>query len=295
MRPKTCLGLVLVLVACAGAAGVVAAPYLAPGLLFHLVPQSLVGGGSSARAAPAGDPAAHVSPGDRPAASEPQASRDAMPDFGAAAASDEVRQVARWALASGDAAGRHLVLVDKRQARVFVLDPAGRLRGTAPALLGLARGDHTVPGIGDRPLAQVMPGERTTPAGRFVPEPGMNTQGEDIVWIDYDAAVSMHRVRAKVKSERRLERLASPTPADNRISYGCINLPAAFYEQVLVPAVRASAVVYVLPEVRPLAEVFGPGLRPSHPQAAGKAPVGQADGVRQQVLAPADEVPSLRF
>ncbi len=209
--------------------------------------------------------------------------------------SDEVRQVARWALASGDAGGRHLVLVDKRQARIVVLDPQGRLRGTAPVLLGQARGDHTVPGIGDRPLAQVRPEERTTPAGRFVPEPGINLQGEDIVWIDYEAAVSMHRVRTRVKAERRLERLASPTPADNRISYGCINLPATFFDRVLVPAVRASAVVYVLPEVRPLAEVFGPGLRPVRPQAAGRAPVGQADGVRQQVLAPADEVPSLRF
>lgn len=183
----------------------------------------------------------------------------AAPDFMGAAASPEVRQLARWALATRDPGGRSLVLVDKKQARVFVLDPQGRLKGSAPALLGLARGDHTVPGIGDRPLSQVRPSERTTPAGRFIPEPGRNTQGEDVVWVDYEAAVSMHRVRAQVKSERRLERLASATAADNRISYGCINLPAAFYEQVLLPAVRSRAVVYVLPELRTLAEVF-PGL-----------------------------------
>lgn len=184
------------------------------------------------------------------------------PDFAGVPTSAEVHQLARWALVSGDAAGRHLVLVDKRRAQAYVLDPQGRLLGATPVLLGLARGDDTVPGIGERPLSQVRPQERTTPAGRFLAEPGRNMEGEDVVWVDYDAAVSMHRVRARVKSERRLQRLASPTSADNRISYGCINLPPAFYEQVLLPAVRASAVVYVLPEVRPLADVF-PGLRPT--------------------------------
>jgi len=87
---------------------------------------------------------------------------------------------------------------------------------------------------------------------------GTNMQGEDIVWVDYDAAVSMHRVRATVKSERRLERLASRTSADNRISFGCINLPVAFYEKALKPAVQnTGAIVYVLPEQSTAHEVFG--------------------------------------
>ena len=114
-------------------------------------------------------------------------------------------------------------------------------------------------GIGGRPLSQIRPEERTTPAGRFIAEPGVNAQGEDIVWIDYDAAVSMHRVRTRVKSERRLQRLASPTPEDNRISYGCINTPPAFFDQVVLPLLRPSggrAIVYVLPDDLPLATVF---------------------------------------
>jgi len=60
-----------------------------------------------------------------------------------------------------------------------------------------------------------------------------------------------------VKAERRLERLASPTADDNRISYGCINLPVAFYEGVLSPAVQTmGAVIYVLPETSSPQEVF---------------------------------------
>ncbi len=207
------------------------------------------------------------------------AASPALPDAADAPPSPQVRQVVQWALATDDARGRHLVLVDKRQARAFVLDPQGRALGSAPVLLGLARGDHTVPGIGERPLSQVRPQDRTTPAGRFVAEAGRNLQGEDIVWVDYEAAVSMHRVRAKVKAERRLERLASPTPTDNRISYGCINVPVAFYENVLVPAVRAGAVVYVLPEVRSLSDVFGASVERMATPQASRPPVAPAGRV----------------
>ncbi|HSV35727.1 MAG TPA: hypothetical protein VLI46_09230, partial [Ramlibacter sp.] len=148
-------------------------------------------------------------------------------------------------------------IIDKKGAKVYLFSPAGRLRAVTPALLGSAAGDDSAPGIGDKPLSQVLPQEKTTPAGRFIAELGMNTKGEDIVWVDYDAAVSMHRVRANVKSERRLQRLASATPADNRISFGCINLPVKFYEKVLRPAVQSGGVVvYVLPETRPLHQTF---------------------------------------
>lgn len=182
----------------------------------------------------------------------------ASAQFGSEPASADARWVADWAFRSGDHGQRAVVVVDKKDAKVFVFDRSGRLQRATAALLGSAIGDHTVPGIGDKPIAQVLPSERTTPAGRFVAELGTNASGEDVVWVDYDAAVSMHRVRPNVKAERRLERLASKTPRDNRISYGCINLPVRFYENVLAPLVRRTgAVIYVLPETRPAAAVFG--------------------------------------
>jgi hypothetical protein len=139
-----------------------------------------------------------------------------------------------------------------------VFSPEGALQDSAPALLGSARGDDTFPGVGEKPLELVRPEEKTTPAGRFVAEPGLNSTHEDVVWVDYDAAVSMHRVRPLVARERRLERLATLTTDDNRISFGCINLPVTFYENVLSPAVRKyGAVVYVLPEVKTPEQVFG--------------------------------------
>lgn len=178
--------------------------------------------------------------------------------FGDEPASADARQIANWALHSGDHQNRGVVVVDKKDGKVFVFDREGELQGAAPALMGSAIGDHSVPGVGDKPVAQVRPEERTTPAGRFIAEVGLNANGEDVVWVDYDAAVSMHRVRANVKAERRLERLASNTAADNRISFGCINLPPSFYEKVLSPLVRGTgAVVYVLPETQPAASLFG--------------------------------------
>jgi len=160
---------------------------------------------------------------------------------------------------NGAAGGPSLpfVIVDKVAARVFVFDVAGRLQGAAPALLGLARGDDSAPGIGDLPLALIRPEQRTTPAGRFVADLGRNTRGEEILWIDYGSALSLHRVVTHVPRERRLQRLASPSPADNRISYGCVNVPGEFFDRLIRPAFSGrSGIVYILPETRPVAAVF---------------------------------------
>ena len=190
-----------------------------------------------------------------------------LPDFAAQAASVEVLQMADWVMDRNDHQGMSFVIVDKVQARVFVFQPDGKLSGATPALMGSAQGDDSVSGIGDREMSAILPHERTTPAGRFVSVPGTNSFGEDIVWVDYNAAVSMHRVRAKDPKERRLQRLASATPDDNRISYGCINLPADFYDSVLKPALGTrQGVIYVLPETRSLQSVFGllaPASKPS--------------------------------
>lgn len=185
-------------------------------------------------------------------------SAQAAADFAREQASRNARQLADWVVDSGDHAGKPFVIVDKPNARIFVFDAGGRIRGASPALLGAARGDQSVPGIGERELSDVRPEDRTTPAGRFVAALGRNFRGEDVVWVDYDAAVSMHRVITTNPKERRLHRLATPTPKDNRISYGCINVPAAFFDNVVSPAFTGTeGIVYVLPEVLSAREVFG--------------------------------------
>lgn len=181
-----------------------------------------------------------------------------LADFRGEDPSPDARHVANWVVHSRDNKHNAFVLVDKKDARVYVFAPDGKLKDSAPALLGSARGDDSFPGIGDKPLGAIQPYEKTTPAGRYVAEIGRNANNEDVVWVDYDAAVSMHRIRPLVAKERRLERLATLTTDDNRISFGCINLPVSFYENVVQPTVlKQGAIVYVLPEVKTAQQVFG--------------------------------------
>jgi hypothetical protein len=179
-------------------------------------------------------------------------------DFRQDTPSPDARLLANWALATRDNGTHAMIIVDKKAARAYVLTPDGHLKDSAPVLLGAAKGDDIVPGSEHKTPAQMRPDEKTTPAGRFLAKPAVNAEKEDIIWIDYDDAISMHRVRTKVPREHRLERLATLTSDDNRISFGCINLPTTFYEDVVTPAVKQDgAVIYVLPEVKTVQEVFG--------------------------------------
>jgi hypothetical protein len=173
-------------------------------------------------------------------------------------ASEDASRFADWIVDSGNNHTLPFVIVDKTDAKVFVFFADGRLRGAAPALLGLAVGDNSVPGIGTRKLASIRPEERTTPAGRFVASLGRNAHGVEVLWVDYAGAISLHRVITSNPKEQRAQRLATPTPLDNRISYGCINVPVKFYEKVVHPAFAGtSGIVYVLPETKSAHEVFG--------------------------------------
>ena len=160
-------------------------------------------------------------------------------------------------IASGDHQGMPFLIVDKIEAEVFAFDRQGVLLGAAPVLLGLGAGDASPAGIGDRKLSTITPVERVTPAGRFIASLGENMGGKGILWVDYDAAISLHRVDTATPRERRLQRLETPSASDNRISYGCINVPVVFYETVVGPLFKGTAgVVYVLPEAGSVEEVF---------------------------------------
>jgi hypothetical protein len=179
-------------------------------------------------------------------------------NFGQELASEESRHLADWIVDSGNNLNMPFVIVDKAQAKVFVFKADGQLRGAAAVLLGLAVGDDSVPGIGERKLSSIRPEERTTPAGRFVASLDRNMHGVEILWVEYNTAISLHRVVTSAPKERRAERLASATTLDNRISFGCINVPVKFYENVVSPAFTGTnGIVYVLPETRSAKEVFG--------------------------------------
>lgn len=181
-----------------------------------------------------------------------------LADFGKVEAPADVVHVANWVSYTRNHGKHGFILIDKKKARVYVFSPKAKLRSHAPVLLGKAIGDETAPGVGDKSLAQIAEDEKTTAAGRFPAYLGKNTHGDDVIWIDYDSGLSMHRVRKVKEEERRFERMATPEADDNRISNGCVNVPHQFYNTVLLPTVRKDgAFIYVLPETKSPQQLFG--------------------------------------
>ena len=180
-------------------------------------------------------------------------------------ASSEVEHVAQWAVDTRDHAGLPFVVVDKAEARLFAFDAAGRLRGSAPVLLGASRADG--------PAAPAA-----TPAGRFVAATWLAVHGSRIVWINGDAAVYLHGIPSGVSPGRGPQRLASGDVGDKRISDGSLHVAGQFYRDYLSPLEAQPSVVYVLPEVLPVRDVFNSHERSpwfsfaQSPRTAAKGP-----------------------
>jgi hypothetical protein len=181
------------------------------------------------------------------------------PEIGPSAAT--VR-VADWIAASGDNRSLPYIIVDKTGASLFLFDAKGRPLGHVPVLVGVAAGDDASPGIGSKNLAEIGPAEKTTPAGRFLAKYGLAAGRERVLWVDYATSVALHPIpKGASKKERRRQRMLSPTSDDNRITFGCINVPAAFYSKTVRPLFqKKGGYVYVLPDTKPLEVVF-PRLR----------------------------------
>jgi hypothetical protein len=149
------------------------------------------------------------------------------------------------------------LIVDKRRAHIFAFDAIGDFLGSAPVLLGLARGDDSAPGIGNLKLSQISGDQRTTPAGRFVAGFGDSDGHGTMLWVDLRDAIALHPVMNVSPGEHRLQRIKSSDPKEHRISYGCINVPKTFYDDVVLTALAGSnAVVYILPDTKPIEDVF---------------------------------------
>ncbi len=166
----------------------------------------------------------------------------------------EARRVATWISQSDDNGALQFIIIDKLNARLFLFDGSGDLRASTPVLLGLARGDDSPPGIGTRTLSAIKPAERITPAGRFVAEAGEDMGGRDLIWIDYDAAIALHRASDRkpgMGAPSRVQRLSTATMAEKRVSLGCVNVSTAFYDRYIKPTFGVSkGIVYILPESR---------------------------------------------
>jgi hypothetical protein len=176
--------------------------------------------------------------------------------------SPEGQHVADWIVTSGDNRALPYAVIDKNTASLVLYDAKGKLVSQVPVLIGIAAGDDATPGVGSKKLGEIGPAEKTTPAGRFLAKFGYAAGGQKVLWVDYTNSVAIHPIPSDAaKREKRRERILSPAADDNRITFGCINVPRAFYSTNLGPLFqKKGGYVYVLPDTKPLEEVF-PRLR----------------------------------
>lgn len=175
--------------------------------------------------------------------------------------SGSATRVAEWIAASGDNGALPYAIIDKPAAALHLFDAKGKSLGRVPVLIGVALGDEATPGIGSKDLAEIGPAERTTPAGRFLAKFGLAAGRQRVLWVDYATSVALHPIPTGNQKEKRRQRMLSPDIDDNRITFGCINVPLAFYGKSIRPLFqKKGGYVYVLPDTKPLEAVF-PRLR----------------------------------
>ncbi|WP_150291560.1 hypothetical protein [Sphingobium estronivorans] len=182
-------------------------------------------------------------------------------DSGTTTRSEDATRVADWIAGSGDNHALPYIIIDKKGAALFLFDAQGKALGQAPVLIGKALGDEATPGIGTKNLAEIGPAEKTTPAGRYLAKFGLAAGKQRVLWVDYATSVALHPIPKGNPKERRRVRMLSPEIDDNRITFGCINVPRAMYGKSIGPLFRGKGgYVYILPDSKPLEDVF-PRLR----------------------------------
>lgn len=159
--------------------------------------------------------------------------------------SETANVVNSWVTQTKDNAGQKYVIADKASGEIHIMDAKGNVLASAPALYGKKVGDGMTVG--------------ETPAGIFTltQESAPQSYGGDIQHFA-DAPngdiYAIHRVLTGNPKQNRLGRLASKTADDNRVSLGCINIPAAVYDQHLSSGFKGK--LYIIPDQKELGSVF---------------------------------------
>lgn len=170
---------------------------------------------------------------------------------------------------TSDNGGRPFIIADKKAGKLYLMNAEGKVVDTAPALFG-------------RDTSDAARTDRATGAGKY----DLTYNRDQRLPSGYEGSVqsfdtgtngetfAIHRV-IDIKGENRSGRLESATARDNRITHGCINVPAEFYNKHLDG--ELGAVLYVLPET---ANWQGSLYQPTARQAMQGAPTASLQSVQ---------------
>jgi hypothetical protein len=158
---------------------------------------------------------------------------------------------------------RIFLVADKQAGKIYYYDKEAGGAVSAPALYGKLTSD-----IYDNEYydSKQSPPSYITPTGVFKLRKYMTAQlstpleSMQVYVPGKEVVLAIHRVYRKSPGQRRLDRLASPTPTDNKISNGCINVPDDFYNKY-IENIPTGTLLYVLPETRAGIEKFLEDIR----------------------------------
>ena len=183
--------------------------------------------------------------------------------------------------------GKGFIIADKPNGMMHMFNADGSHFLSDPTLYGKEKGD--VLGA----VSSLEGGQKITPAGKFTlkARDSHYAGGKDLVLVeslDATGYIAIHAADVSTPSERRLERLASETIEDNRISYGCINTAHATFINKIAPHVAEfdGGLIFVLPDAtEKTAEIFKPEAK----TVEHEAPAEKAKGETARDLAKKEE------
>jgi len=144
------------------------------------------------------------------------------------------------------------ILIDKGNATGYVIGADHHIQAKFPVLLGRVRGDQ--PNSVNVMLDSLDSPGATTPAGMFrlsrarLTERDIKEYNDNIFRLEGPGAGgnSIHETWQGELSSRE-QALATPTPEDNRISSGCVNISRAVFE-AQVKRLPSGTIVWITPE-----------------------------------------------
>jgi 5'-deoxynucleotidase YfbR-like HD superfamily hydrolase len=141
------------------------------------------------------------------------------------------------------------VIVDKPSATLFIIGADKKLIGQMPVLLGQTKGE--TPNMSDAESDTAV--QATTPSGKYTllrlaGEEDLITYKGKVFSLCGSDALALH-ITYPPEKEKRTEALNTPTPEDNRMSWGCINISEEMWGKYIEGNIEArGAYMFITPD-----------------------------------------------
>jgi len=174
--------------------------------------------------------------------------------------------------------GKWFMVADKPNGMLHIFKEDGSHALSDPTLYGKDTGDVLAA------VSSLEGGAKVTPAGKFTLKARASTYagGQELILVeskDYTGYIAIHAADTSTPSENRLGRLDTPTAADNRVSYGCINTKHDTFINEIAPNIANldGGMVFVVPDAQEqAAQMFAAETRTETRTEGGQGAKGKS-------------------